>query len=234
MDPADLHEALPEPDRVSQASDLSSRLNFVPPPELPTPEHATIEARAKALGIDALLWLAAVVPLGILYGGISSSNGLLWIKISGPPMLMATVLWLGYMTLMEARHGASVGKRARGLRVVMEDGEPVTLEAALIRNLMRFLDALPYVVPYLVGIIAASNSPLMQRYGDRVAETIVVVSVPATSDPEDASLPPLLPPPGSPAPASSTRRRRLVIVVAVLAVVGLGAAAAIFLMRGAS
>ena len=57
----------------------------------------------------------------------------------------------------------------------MEDGEPVTLEAALIRNLMRFLDALPYVVPYLVGSIVASNSPLMQRFGDRVAETMVVV-----------------------------------------------------------
>jgi uncharacterized RDD family membrane protein YckC len=193
MDPADRHEALSEPERESERSDISSRLNFVPPPELPTPERATIEARAKALGIDALLWLAAVVPLGVLYGGISSSNGLLWIKISGPPMLMATVLWLGYMTLMEARHGASVGKRAKGLRVVMEDGEPVTLEAALIRNLMRFLDALPYVVPYLVGIIAASNSPLTQRFGDRVAETMVVVSAATTSDPEDATLPPLLP-----------------------------------------
>ena len=196
MDPADLDEVLPEPERTSQGSDLSPRMNFVPPPELPTPECASIEARAKAQGIDALVWVAAVILLAIIFGGISSSNGLFRIKVSGPPLLMATVLWLAYMTLMEARYGGSIGKRARGLRVVMEDGEPVNPEAALIRNLMRFLDAFPYVVPYVVGAIAASNSPLMQRYGDRVAETMVVVSVPASPDPGGAGLPPLLPPLG--------------------------------------
>ena len=92
---------------------------------------------------------------------------------------MATVLWLAYMTWMEGKHGASIGKRARGLRVVMEDGEPVHPEAALTRNLMRFLDAFPYVVPYLVGAYAVSKSPKMQRFGDRVAETMVVVSSPS-------------------------------------------------------
>lgn len=204
MDPADLHAALPEPDRTSTESELRARLNFVPPPELPTPDCASIEARAKAQGIDALIWLATVVLLGLLYSGIGSSNGLFWIKISGPPLLMATVLWLAYMTLAEARYGGSVGKRVRGLRVVMEDGEPLTLEAALIRNLMRFLDGLPYVVPYLVGAFGASNSPLMQRFGDRVAETIVVVFEPATPDPLGPGLPPL----GSPPQVKSTRRKR--------------------------
>ena len=65
MDPADLDE-VPEPDKT-QGLNLSPRLNFVPPPELPTPETASIEARAKALGIDALVWLAAFLPLTILY-----------------------------------------------------------------------------------------------------------------------------------------------------------------------
>ena len=121
MDPADLDE-VPEPDSKTQGLNLSPRLNFVPPPELPTPESASIQARAKALGIDALVWLAAFLPLTIIYGGISSSNGLFRIRIGGPPLLMATVLWLAYMTWMEAKHGASIGKRARGLHVVMEDG----------------------------------------------------------------------------------------------------------------
>jgi uncharacterized RDD family membrane protein YckC len=178
----DLNE-FPDADRGSAGFGRSPRLKFVPPPELPTPEYATLQERAKALGIDALVWLAAVVPLAILFGGISSSNGLLWIRFSGPPILMATVLWLVYMTLMETRYGASIGKRARGLRVVMEDGGQVTAEAALIRNLMRFLDAFPYVVPYLVGAVAISNSPTMQRLGDRTAETIVVVAVPNSSSP---------------------------------------------------
>jgi uncharacterized RDD family membrane protein YckC len=231
MDPADLHEMLPEPDRTSTESELRARLNFVPPPELPTPDFASIEARAKAQGIDALIWLGAVVLLGIFYGGISSSNGLLWIKISGPPLLMATVLWLGYMTLTEARYGGSLGKRVRGLRVVMEDGEPLTLEAALIRNLMRFLDGLPYVVPYLVGAVGASNSPLMQRFGDRLAETMVVISEPANPNPGGPGLPPLASPP--PVPSTRRKRRRLpMVAVTLLVVVGVGATASFLLMRG--
>ena len=97
-----------------------------------------------------------------------------------------------------------------------DDGEPVNPEAALTRNLMRFLDAFPYVVPYLVGAYAISNSPKMQRFGDRVAETMVVVSPPAP-DPLHAGLPPL----GSNPPRPKTRpTRRLVVVAVTLLVVG--------------
>lgn len=233
MDRAHLDE-VPEPNDKTHGLNLSPRLNFVPPPEVPTPETASIEARGRALAIDALIGLGVFILFSILYGGISSSNGLLRIKISAPPLLMTTVLWLAYMTWMEAKHGASIGKRARGLRVVMEDGEPATPEAALTRNLMRFLDAFPYVVPYVVGYYAVSKSPKMQRFGDRVAETMVVVSSPAP-DPLHAGLPPLLPPLGSSRPRVPTTRRnrpRLVVVVILLVVV-VGGAAAFFLMRGA-
>lgn len=228
VDPADLEEGMVAGSDQPSGS-LTSRLTFVPPPELKAPERATIQERAIALGIDALVWLAGVVPLGVLYRGISPSNGFLWIKIGGPPVLMATVLWLAYMTLMESKHGASLGKRARGLRVVMEDGEPVTPEAALIRNLLRFLDALPYVVPYLVGAVVASNSPLLQRFGDRVAETIVVVFVPESPDPGSVGLPPLRSSP--PAPSTRRKRRLLMVAVVTLLLVAIGAAA-LLLMRG--
>lgn len=189
MDPTDLDE-VPERDRSSNEFDLVSRLTFVPPPELPPPERATIRARAIALGIDALVWLAVVVLLGVILGGISSSYGLLRIKITGPPFLIGTALWLAYMTLMEAKYGGSVGKRARRLRVVMEEGGPVTPEAALIRNLLRVLDAFPYVVPFLVAAVVASKSPSVQRLGDRVAETIVVVAA-ASPNPGDAGVAPV-------------------------------------------
>ena len=189
MDPTDLDE-VPEPSSRSPGSDLVSRLTFVPPPELPTPERASIQARAIALGIDAMIGLVVVVLLGVIVGGISSSNGLFRIKITVVPSLMASVLWLAYMTLAEAKYGGSVGKRARGLRVIMEDGGPVTPEAALIRNLMRVLDAFPYVVPYLVAGVVASRSPAMQRLGDRVGETMVVVAT-ASPDPGDAGLSPV-------------------------------------------
>jgi uncharacterized RDD family membrane protein YckC len=235
MDPADLNE-VPEPDSKTHGLNLSPRLNFVPPPEAPAPETATIQSRALALGIDALIGLGVFILLSIIYGGVSSSNGLFRIKIGGPPLLMATVLWIVYMTWMEGKNGDTIGKRARGLRVVMEDGEPVHPEAALTRNLMRFLDAFPYVVPYVVGAYAISNSPKMQRFGDRVAETMVVISSSKSTDP--AALPPPLLPIGSgPGPAPSTRRKRglrSVVVLALLVLLVVGAGAALFLMRGGS
>jgi uncharacterized RDD family membrane protein YckC len=174
------HDERPNPKRSPYSAGAHRRLSFVPPPEPKAPPFASIAARSKAWVIDALLGFAALLVLAVIFAGISSANGLLRIKIGGPPILMATVLWVVYMTLMEAKYGASVGKRARGLRVVMEDGAPVTLEAALVRNLVRFLDAAPYVVPYLVAYLAARDSPKLQRFGDRVAETIVVVSTPET------------------------------------------------------
>ena len=232
MDPADLNE-VPERDSKTQGLNLSPRLNFVPPPEAPAPETATIQSRALALGIDALIGLGVFILLSIVYGGVSSENGLLRIKISLPPLLMASVLWLAYMTWMEGKHGASIGKRSRGLSVVMEDGEPVHPEAALTRNLMRFLDAFPYVVPYVVGYYAISKSPKMQRFGDRVAETMVVVSSSKEADPSGLP-PPLLPIGSGPAPAPTTRRKRLrqaVLVLTLLLVLLGAAAAALYLMR---
>jgi uncharacterized RDD family membrane protein YckC len=239
MDTTDLNN-VPEPQRKPFGSNPAPnlgfnpapRLDFVPPPEVPTPEYASVRDRAKALAIDALVWVGAVLLLGVLFDGISSSNGLLWIKIGGPPSLFATVLWLVYMTLTEAKYGASWGKRARGLRVLMEDGAPVTHEAALIRNLLRFLDAIPYIVPYYLGYYVASRSRKVQRYGDQVAETIVV-SASGSREPAVADLPPALPLLDSdPATVPSKRRgRRLLAVIALLVVLAGGAAAAFLLMR---
>lgn len=203
MDKSEFDEML-KSERKAHTS--APRLNFVPPPEVDKPKYATVEDRAKALGFDALLWVAAAVPLGLLFGGFGA------FRIAGPPSLLASVLWLVYMTYSESKHGASFGKRRMGLRVVMEDGGTLSPEAALIRNLVRFLDAAPYIVPYLVGAYAASKSPHMQRYGDRVAETIVVYAPAdaASREPEFEApvYPSLEPDDDEPSPRPKRRLRR--------------------------
>jgi len=178
MDQTDANEKWATPSGPPEIA-AAPRVRFTPPPPAWEPAYAPLGTRAKALVIDLLLALAVVVPLAVLSDGISSSNGLLRIKLSAPPLLLATVLWMAYMTLMEGKYGASLGKRVTGLLVVTEDGLPIDLEAALIRNVLRFLDAVPYVVPYLLGVIVANRSPSKQRFGDRVAETIVVSDVAA-------------------------------------------------------
>jgi uncharacterized RDD family membrane protein YckC len=67
--------------------------------------------------------------------------------------------------------GGTLGKLALGMRVVMEDGSPVTLTASLIRNLLRIIDGL---FAYLLGAIFIWTSPAKQRLGDRLAKTFVV------------------------------------------------------------
>lgn len=178
MDQTDPNEKWAPPSGSPEFA-AAPRVRFTPPPPVREPAYAPVGARAKALVIDLLLALVVVIPLAVLSDGISSSNGLLRIKFSAPPLLLAMVLWMAYMTLMEGKYGASLGKRVTGLLVVTEDGLPIDLEAALIRNALRFLDAFPYVVPYLVGVTVANRSPKKQRFGDRVAETIVVSDVAA-------------------------------------------------------
>jgi hypothetical protein len=60
--------------------------------------------------------------------------------------------------------------------VIDQDGLPLRIEQAWVRNLMRVFDALPF--GYLFGGLSVLSSPLMQRFGDRVAGTLVVRQTP--------------------------------------------------------
>jgi hypothetical protein len=68
--------------------------------------------------------------------------------------------------------GATPGKKAMGLRVVNDDGTPVQMAAAMIRNLLRAADFLP--VLYGVGLVSMLLNREFKRLGDLVAQTVVV------------------------------------------------------------
>lgn len=79
----------------------------------------------------------------------------------------------GYFVVSERLTGGrSIGKRMVGLRVIGQDGLPITLRASLVRNLLRAVDVLPG--SYVVGLVAIVVSPKGQRLGDLAAGTIVV------------------------------------------------------------
>src|SRR5262249_31982840 len=87
------------------------------------------------------------------------------------------VVSFAYSALLEGLwNGQTIGKRLFHLRVIDQIGLPLRIEQAWVRNLMRVLDALPFA--YLVGGISALSSPLMQRFGDRVAGTMVIRQTP--------------------------------------------------------
>jgi uncharacterized RDD family membrane protein YckC len=77
-----------------------------------------------------------------------------------------------YFIIMEGFMGATIGKFLLGIRVVKLDGSRIGLGAAIIRNLLRIIDALP--TAYILGAILIWTSSRKQRLGDRVAHTVVV------------------------------------------------------------
>lgn len=82
------------------------------------------------------------------------------------------ILW-GYFVAFEAIwDGQTPGKRLVGLRVVRNGGGGVDVGASAARNLLRFVDFLPF--GYFVGMVSIVANQRNQRLGDLVAGTIVV------------------------------------------------------------
>jgi len=69
-------------------------------------------------------------------------------------------------------HGATPGKKAMGLKVLLQDGTPVNWGASIIRNLVRQIDFLPLF--YFTGLISMFCNQRFQRLGDLAAGTLVV------------------------------------------------------------
>jgi uncharacterized RDD family membrane protein YckC len=141
-----------------------------------TLENAGIPLRFVAVLLDAVI---VFFPLGIVVGLMSggghaeSGDGYAraGIDVGGNAFWLLIALGVGYYIVCEAATGATLGKRMVGIRVVGVDGEQVTLAAAVVRNVLRLVDALFF---YLVGFIFALLSTRGQRLGDRAAHTIVV------------------------------------------------------------
>lgn len=87
------------------------------------------------------------------------------------------VVFSGYFVLFEYFwNGQTPGKKLLKLRVIREDGRPVTFWEAAVRNLLRLFDMMPApVIPlYSVGLISVFASKRDQRLGDLFAGTLVV------------------------------------------------------------
>ena len=85
--------------------------------------------------------------------------------------LVTAAVIVAFYALSEGRDGRSPGKRALDLRVMREDGAPLTPRDAIVRNLVKLAPIL-LVVDTLIMLVAFGDAK--QRLSDRVAKTIVV------------------------------------------------------------
>jgi len=127
---------------------------------------AGLTARCYAFLLDGLIRLAViyVFELGTLYiGGLGLAANLI---------LLFVLEWLYPVVFELSRRGATPGKRALGLKVIMDNGLPVTPAASLTRNLLRAADFLPFLYGFAVVSMLCRRD--FKRLGDLAAATLVV------------------------------------------------------------
>ncbi len=127
-----------------------------------------------ALQILTILLLVLGLQVAGLLGDAADAVGEApkWVKAG--LVIAVFLIWSGYFALFEwLWNGQTPGKRWLRLRVIREDGRPVTFWEAAARNLLRTFDMLPPPF-YSIGLISVFASRRDQRVGDVVAGTVVV------------------------------------------------------------
>jgi uncharacterized RDD family membrane protein YckC len=111
----------------------------------------------------------ALFAVGLVFGmaGIGGVGVGVW-------LLLAFLLTWFYGGVFETIwNGQTPGKRMMAIRVLSSDGQAINALQAVLRNVLRSADALPFC--YLLGLLTASMNDRFQRLGDLACGTMVVV-----------------------------------------------------------
>ena len=141
---------------------------------------ASIGNRFLACAIDHTIQ-ALALGLILLVSLILSSFATIQNFISSAPkwvgaimLILLFLVFSSYFAFFEwLWSGQTPGKRWLKLRVIREDGRPITFWEATVRNLVRFVDIMPYPF-YSIGLISVFSTTRDQRIGDMVAGTVVI------------------------------------------------------------
>ena len=99
--------------------------------------------------------------------------------------------WLYPVVFELSLWGSTPGKRAVGLKVIMDNGLPITPAASLARNLLRAADFLPFGYGFAVVCMLLRSD--FKRLGDLAAGTLVVYQPRASARVSAAEIAPLAP-----------------------------------------
>jgi uncharacterized RDD family membrane protein YckC len=138
-----------------------------------TPEGILLELRPAGMSARFCAYLIdQLIRIAIMYAAafvLMFFGGMGW----GFWTILTFLLEWFYPVVFElGRNGATPGKRAMGLKVVMDNGLPITPAASLTRNLLRVADFLP--VGYGAAIVSVLLRADSKRLGDLAAATLVV------------------------------------------------------------
>jgi uncharacterized RDD family membrane protein YckC len=149
-----------------------------------TPEQTSLEfplagigsrflAMAADTAIQAVASLVLVVIVALASPGFRWLGGLSAQWMIALAILAVFLIYSGYFAFFEAVwNGQTPGKRYAQIRVMKDDGRPISVYDAVARNLLRAVDSLP--IGYGVAVISVLLSKNDKRLGDFVAGTVVV------------------------------------------------------------
>lgn len=138
-----------------------------------TPEGIAIVIRPAGIAVRANAFLIDLVIRCIILMTVFTA-GSAAVKFSTAPLLIIlfVINWLYYVIFELTGAAATPGKRIMGLQVMMANGLPITPAGALIRNLLRAVDALPAL--YAFAIVQVLLRADARRLGDLAGGTQVV------------------------------------------------------------
>ena len=155
---------------------------------LQTPESVELEFtlagignRAYALLIDYLVWSIILIGFFIAWAIFSSqlleaienfvgSSKQLRLWLVAIQLLITFFIYVGYFVIFETLwQGQTPGKRFVKIRVIRDDGRPVSLQQSTLRSLLRPVDDL-----FFLGVFFIVFGKREKRLGDWVAGTLVI------------------------------------------------------------
>src|SRR6185295_1996987 len=141
---------------------------------------ASIGNRFIACAIDHTIQIVTMIIISIFFVIIADAASLGSRLMNAPKWVIALlvviqfVIFQGYFAVFEwIWRGQTPGKRWLKLRVIREDGRPISFFEAMVRDLLRNFDIMPSPF-YSIGLISVFATERDQRVGDLVAGTVVV------------------------------------------------------------
>ena len=139
---------------------------------------------AKGATLSASLTAHTMMPrtiAAVLDNAIAMVLGVLAAKSIADDLQILQVLvlvvgYLGYYLLFEGLMGRTPGKLLTGLVVVQFNGARCTWGQSLVRTCFRVVEVNPLLLGALPAALSVLFSENHQRFGDKVAKTIVVRS----------------------------------------------------------
>jgi uncharacterized RDD family membrane protein YckC len=153
-----------------------------------TPENVDLHLELAGLGnrilaalIDSTISLITIGLIALVAWGVftlvsmgplpSNVKGIAYGFILMIAMFIAFFIQFGYHIFFEGTwQGQTPGKKVAQIRVIEQNGQPVTWPAVIIRNLLRAID----MGLILIGVLSMMIDKNERRFGDLAAGTVVI------------------------------------------------------------